>query len=127
MFPFLTALCMTLFVQAAPAAERDATVYGPFTAIQIDRDVVEDVLTEGDDVYVKVKQSHWSSEFRVKISNARSDSYRTWDSGEVEMAVKVYRSQQKNKLGYTYRISTAARFIEYWTDGRLILHLERTK
>ncbi len=41
------------------------------------------------------------------------------------MPIKVYHTQKKNKQGYTYRINTSAKFVEYWTNGELILLLER--
>ena len=115
-------LCLAL---AVSLAAREETRFGAFTAIQIDRDVVEDVQVDGDDVYVKVASKYHGSTFTVKISNARSEGYRSFADGQNEMPVKVYQSQQKNRLGHTYRVNTAARFIEYWTDGKLVLHLER--
>lgn len=116
------AICLALAV-VLTAQER--TEFGPFSAITIDRGVVEDVEVDGNDIFVKVVPEHRQATFAVKISNAKSDGYRSWDGGQNEMEVKVYQSQQRNRLGYTYRVNTAASFIEYWTNGKLVLHLER--
>jgi hypothetical protein len=101
--------------------------YGPFTALKLDTQIVEDVLVEGDNLYVKV-QSNWrTAGFTVKASNQNMADYRKWYDGTSEMAVKVYQSEKNNKQGCTYRISTTAPYIEYYVDGRLILQLERVK
>jgi len=115
-------LLMPVAVQAEQGAQ-----YGTFSAIKMDQEVVDHVLTEGNDIYVKVKQDHWGDEFMVKISNENMGSYRQWLNGTDEYPVKVYQSQQKGKQGYTYRINTGAKYVEYWTGGNLILHLERTQ
>ena len=101
--------------------------YGPFTAVKMDPEVVRDVVVEDNDIYVKVAESYWDEEFIVKISNDYMTNYRQWLNGAWEMPVKVYRSQQKNKQGYTYRINTGAGFVEYWTSGKLVLLLERVR
>ena len=115
--------CLLLGTGAGYADE--AVRFGPFTALKIDRSVVEGVLVEGNDIYVKVSKEYWHSDFAVKISNKNNEQYRKWANGELNMPVKVYRSQKNDKQGYTYRINTTARFVEYWLDGKLVLHLER--
>jgi hypothetical protein len=101
--------------------------YGPFTAVKMDPEVVRDVVVEDQDIYVKVAENYWSEEFIVKISNDYMTNYRQWFNGDWEMPMKVYRSQEKNKQGHTYRINTAAKFVEYWTGGKLVLLLERVR
>ena len=124
LFTVVLALCllMPVAVQA-----QEGTKYGTFSAIKMDEDVVDHVLTEGNDIYVKVHRDYWDEDFAVKISSGNMTDYRSWLDGEIEFPIKVYRSQQKNKQGYTYRINTAARFVEYWSADRLILHLERVQ
>jgi len=122
----LFAFFLTLFliVPALAAAEQGAK-YGTFSAIKMEQDVVEHVLTEGNDIWVKVARDHWDADFIVKISNENMTDYRSWLNGEMDYPVKVYHSQKREKQGYTYRINTSAPFVEYWTGDRLILHLER--
>jgi hypothetical protein len=121
-------LAMVMFAATIALAAAGETVeFGPFDAIHVDRDAVEDVQVDGDAIYVKVAPKLRQAEFTVKISNSKSAGYRAWGSGGNEMTVKVYQSRQKNRLGFTYRITTGARFVEYWTDGKLVLHLERVR
>jgi len=117
----LLGLCVTM----SWAGEGDN--YGPFTALKMDPEVVRDVTVEDNDIYVKVAESYWNEEFIVKISNDYMTNYRQWFNGAWEMPMKVYRSQERNKQGYTYRINTSARFVEYWTGGELVLLLERVR
>ena len=102
-----------------------AQTFGDFSAIKMDKDVVEDVFTQGNDIYLKINKAYWGATFKVKISNDNMSGYRQWSSGDEEMAVKVYQSQRQNRQGYTYRVNTAAKYVEYWMDGKLVLHLER--
>jgi hypothetical protein len=103
-----------------------AQKFGDFSAVKMDKEVVEDVFAQGNDIYVKINKTYWGAAFKVKISNEDMSGYRKWSSGEEEMTVRVYQSQKENRQGYTYRVNTAARYVEYWMDGNLVLHLERT-
>jgi hypothetical protein len=117
---FVTAILFCLVSTPAFAQQ-----HGDFSVLKMDRDVVEDVFVQGDDIYVKVDKAHWGATFTVKISNENKAGYRTWLSGAEEMPVKVYQSQKENRQGYTYRVNTAAKYVEYWMDGKPVLHLER--
>ena len=119
---WLLAISMLVCAVSAPAL---AQKFGDFTAIKMDKEVVGDVFTQGNDIYVKIDKPHWDATFRVKISNENMSGYRKWSSGDEAMTVKVYQSQKENRQGYTYRINTAAKYVEYWMDGKLVLHLER--
>jgi hypothetical protein len=122
LFPVLALMVMVpLTVQA-----QDQAKYGPFTALKLDAQVVEDVRVEGDNVYVKVQPDLRSATFTVKVADSNMADYRMVD-GTSEMTVKVYQGQQTDKQGYTYRVSTTAKYIEYYLDGKLILQLERAK
>jgi hypothetical protein len=68
-----------------------------------------------------------SATFTVKVADSNMADYRKWYDGTSEMTVKVYQGQQTDKQGYTYRVSTTAKYIEYYLDGKLILQLERAK
>ena len=117
-------LALCLFMPATVQAQQGANP-GTFSAIKMDQDVVDHVLTEGNDIYVKVQPDYWDAEFIVKISNENMGSYRQWLNGSWECPIQVYRSNQKGKQGYTYRINTGAKYVEYWTGGKMVLHLMR--
>jgi len=114
-----------LCLAPALAQAQDSTIYWPFTVLSVNEAIVKDVVIEGDDIYVKVNEDYWDIDVTVKLSDEYMESYRSWLNGDMEMPVKVYRSQVRNKQGHTYRINTSAKFVEYWYNGELILHLER--
>ncbi len=107
------------------AQAQDSTIYWPFTVLSVNEAIVEDVVIEGDDIYVKINPDYWDVDLSVKLSNEYMENYRSWLNGGMEMPIKVYHSQIRNKQGHTYRINTTAKFVEYWYNGELILHLER--
>ena len=119
---WLIAISVLACLVSVPAL---AQTFGDFSAIKMDKDVVEDVFTQGNDIYLKINKAYWGATFKVKISNDNMSVYRQWSSRDEEMAVKVYQSQRQNRQGYTYRVNTAAKYVEYWMDGKLVLHLER--
>lgn len=115
-----------LFLMVCVAAHAQQGMrYGSFFAIQLNNNYVDHVVAEGNDIYVKIKPAHQEANIIVRLSNENMNNYRTWLNGETEKEIKVYRSQIRNKKGYTYRINSSAPYIEYWADGYLILQLER--
>ena len=122
---FVTALALVLLCPIAAQAQ-DPARFGTFTALKMDKQVIEGVVVDGNDVYVKVDKNFWNASFTVKISNKNGADYRKWLGDKPEMVVKVYQTDKINKKGYTYKINSSARFIEYHMGGKLVLHLERT-
>jgi len=123
---FVAVLAFAFLCPIAVQAQEPAT-FGPFTALKIDKQVVQGVVADGDNVYVKVAEDFRDASFTVKISNKNGTDYRKWYGDKTEMVVKVYQTDKINKQGYTYKINSSARFIEYHMDGKLVLQLERTK
>ena len=124
--PVIILLAMALVIPVTASAQSSPN-FGPFKPLIMDQTVVQDVLVQDNEIYVKVAKDYWDKTLTVKISNEEKASYRTWNNGESEMAIKVYRAQQHKLLGYTYRINTSANYVEYWMDGRLVLHLMRIR
>jgi hypothetical protein len=123
---FAVLLISALFMPMGVLAQEE-TRCGDFSALTMDEEVVSDIFCEGNDIYLKINKAFWDADFIVRLSNANQMDYRAWLNGELDRVVKVYRSQQTDKQGYTYRINTSARFVEYWMGERLVLHLERTQ
>ena len=121
---FSVLFVLTLFLPVIVQAQEQIQ-FGDFSALQMDKEVVDHVFSEGNDIYVKITEDYWDASFTVRISNANRTDYRTWLDGALNRQVNVYRSNQKGKQGYTYRINTRAKFVEYWVADRLVLHLER--
>jgi hypothetical protein len=123
---FVVVLALAFLFPLAVQAQEGAK-FGPFTALKMDKQVVEDVIADGDNIYVKVAKDSWNASFTVKISNKNGAEYRKWAGDKPEMVVKVYQGPKSDKLGYTYRISTSAKYIEFYKEGKLVLQLERMK
>jgi hypothetical protein len=123
---FLVFLISILFIPATLQAQTQ-TQFGDFSALSIDQEVVDHVFSEGNNIYVKPTKDYLNATFTVRISNSNRTDYRTWLNGESERQVSVYQTQQTDKQGYTYRINTVAKFVEYWVGDRLILHLKRNQ
>jgi hypothetical protein len=123
---FAVLLIFALFMPMDGLAQEE-TQYGDFIALSMDKEVVSGVFSEGNDIYVKIHKAYWDADFIVRLSNANQMDYRPWLNGELDRVVKVYRSQQTDKQGYTYRINTVAKFVEYWVGDRLVLHLKRNQ
>jgi len=119
-------LALAFFVPFAVLAQ-EGMKFGPFTALKMDKQVVEGVVVEGDSVYVKVAKDFWGASFTVKISNKNGADYRKWSGDKTEMVVKVYQGPKADKQGHTYRIATSAKYIEFYKEGNLVLQLERVK
>jgi hypothetical protein len=123
---FAVLLIFALFMPMGGLAQEE-TQYGDFSALTMDEEVVSDVFCEGNNIYVKIHKAYWDADFIVRLSNANQMEYRTWLNGELDRVVRVYRSQQTDKQGYTYRINTVAKFVEYWVGDRLVLHMKRNQ
>ncbi len=50
-------------------------VYWPFSIIKVNQEIVEDLLIEGNDIYVKVSKDYWNADIVVKISNKYMENY----------------------------------------------------
>jgi len=104
--------------------QQTTSQYGNYTAISIDRNVVKDVIVKGKDIYVKLSPFYTSAVAR--ISNNKSSSYRKWYNGSLDNKLKISnKTSSKNKKGYTYRVNSSAKYIEYIINGKVVLHLKK--
>ena len=114
--------------QVAPeesAARETASNYGPYHAIAINRGIVRDVKVDKElNIHLQLFPEHKDKELVVKISNERFAGYRTWFHGGLEL---VYPANAgKTAYGWTDLVKTKAKYIEYWMDGSIFLHLKRS-
>ncbi len=112
----------------APQSEpvRDAMPeFGPYVAIAINRDVVRDVRVDDElNVHLQLNPAFKDKELVVKISNERFSSYREWDHGGLTLVSPA--NAGKPPYGWTDWVQVKAKYIEYWMDGEIFLHLKRT-
>ncbi len=105
-------------------ARRHASIW----ALSSDSDqsgVVRDVKVDKElNVYLQLYPAHKDKELVVKISNERFSSYREWVHGGLELVSPA--NAGKTPYGWTDWVQSKARYIEYWMDGEIFLHLKRT-
>ncbi len=126
--------CIEKYKPAARTASRQASPqpyyappampqYGNYTAIFIDRNIVQDVIAQGKDLYVKLPRG---SNITVRKSDNNRANYSNWYRGGLVKSLGLSNSNRgKNKAGYTYRVNTSAKFIEYHVNGQMVLQLRR--
>ena len=99
-------------------------VFGPYEAIAINREVVRDVKVDKElNIYLQLFPAHKDKELVVKISNERFSSYREWVHGGLELVSPP--NAGKTPYGWTDWVQAKAKYIEYWMDGEIFLHLKR--
>lgn len=106
------------------ATESEAKRFGPYEVVSINKAVVNDVKVESDgNVFLQLLPDHKDKELVVKISNEYFAGYRQWWHGKYDLVSPA--NQGKAPYGWTDRVNTGARYVEYWMDGDVILHLKR--
>ncbi|MEM9158515.1 MAG: hypothetical protein AAGB46_05650 [Verrucomicrobiota bacterium] len=108
-----------------PADEStEAPTFGPYVAISINSNIVRDVKVDKEEnVFLQLYPAHKDKELIVKISNERFASYRNWWHGKRELVSPANAGKQE--YGWTDRVQSKAKYIEYWMDGDVFLHLRR--
>lgn len=107
---------VALFMMAPVHAEQNL-----FNVLAQDTNLVRDVRSEGDNVWIKLAAANLDDEITVRISNKDKDFYRPWFTGSVDLVSKGFRGNDV----WSDRVQTGANFIEYWHNGELVLHLQR--
>ena len=106
-------------------AEKPKRVFGPYEAITFNPSVIHDVKVDNEgNVFLQLRPEFKDKELVVKISNEKFGSYRTWWHDGLELVSPA--NAGKSPMGWTDRVQVKARYIEYWMDGQVFLHLMRT-
>jgi hypothetical protein len=110
----------------APRAEARPT-FGPYEAIVMDKTVLQNVKVDPADgaIYLMFVPEKRGANVRIKISMAEGAEYRKWFTGEEELVALENGQRQPN--AWTDQVKTTANYIEYRGDGKLFLHLKKTK
>ena len=105
-------------------ARESMPVYGAYQAIAVNRDIIRDVRVDNmSNIFLQLDPEHKNKELVVKISSERFAEYRNWVHGGLELVSPA--NAGKTPLGWTDRVQTKAKYIEYWMDGSIFLHLKR--
>ena len=106
-------------------AQNEVPVFGPYQAIAINKNIVRDVKVDKSlNVYLQLHPDYKNKELTVKISNERFAGYRNWNHGGLELVSPA--NAGKTPYGWTDWVQSKAKYIEYWMDGTIFLHLMRT-
>ena len=115
-----------LFILAGEALGQERGQFGPFRALLINREVVEGVFAREGRIHVLLSSEAMRRHIVVKASDAKGSQYRVWAGGRTEQVLGKGPSPGGLHDSANW-VETSARYVEYWFDGELILHLERVR
>ena len=92
-----------------------------FNILAQDEAVVKEVKSEAGNVWIKLAPNYLTDSITLRISNQNQDSYRKWFNNEKDLVSSGFRGRNV----WSDRVQTKARYIEYWHNNVLVLHLER--
>ncbi len=106
------------------AQDAAKTEFGPYVALSRDANIVHDVkVEENGRIYLLLNPNFKEKEITLKNSSANKSGYRKWHNGEFELISPA--NQGKAPGEYTDWVTTSGNYIEYYMDGKLILHLAK--
>jgi hypothetical protein len=103
-----------------PTSERS---FGPWEAVLFDGAALQNVKVTGDDIFIMLQPAHRNNKITMKASMAKGGPYRKWFTGN-----EVLESQQNDGRAadiWSDSIQSSANYIEYFSNGKLFLHLKR--
>jgi hypothetical protein len=107
------------------AAGVSTEIFGPYTVLVRNEDIVKNVkVNENGRIYLLLNSDHREKEIILKNSNYNKRGYRNWFNGEHELISPANQGKALNE--YTDWVDTTSNFIEYYMEGKLILHLAKT-
>ena len=122
---FLLSAIALFFCAGLAADESKTETFGPYTAIERDKDIVKDVrIADNGRIYLLLNPDHKEKEIILKNSNYQGRGYRNWFNGKQELISPANQGKAANE--YTDWVETTANFVEYYMEGKLILHLGKT-
>ncbi len=92
-----------------------------FNILTQNNSVVTDLRTDEENVWIKLASEHTSEPITVRISDKNKDFYRPWFHGNVDLVSTGFRGNNV----WSDRVQTKAKYVEYWLNDELVLHLER--
>lgn len=98
--------------------------FGAYVALAINSEVVKGVKhDEEDKVWLLLNPAFKEKELQLKISQSQGADYRKWYTGSEILISAANQGKAANE--WADWIRTQSPYIEYWMDGKLILHLKR--
>ncbi|MDQ8180153.1 hypothetical protein [Pelagicoccus sp. SDUM812005] len=116
---FALSLSLNLFAQSA-----EKTEFGPYVALTRDSNIVKDVkVEENGRIYLLLNPDFKEKAITLKNSSGNKSGYRKWHNGEFELISPANQGKAPNE--YTDWVTTSGNYVEYYMDGKLILHLAK--
>lgn len=106
-------------------AQEQKTEFGPYVALVRDANIVRDVKVEDNGrIYLLLNPAFKEKEIILKNSSGLKSGYRKWYTGEFELISAA--NQGKAPDEYTDWVTTSGNYVEYYMEGKLILHLKKS-
>lgn len=106
--------------------DSELETYGPYTAVVRDVEIVRDVkVAENGRIYLLLNPEHKEKEIILRNSNFFKSGYRNWFNGKQELVSPANQGKAPNE--YTDWVETTGNYVEYYMEGKLILHLAKTE
>lgn len=117
-------VALAVFWMSALVSTAENPRFGPYEAIHINSDVIRGVKVDEDrKIWLLLNPAHREKELILKASNAEGGGYRKWDNGSEELVSEANQDKAPNQ--WTDWVRTRAPYVEYWMDGKKILHLKK--
>ena len=119
---------LLVFIGFVPfvSAEEANPVFGAYEAIVYDSDMLQGVQVDGvGDIFIMFQPDKTDTQLVLRISMQESAQYRNWFTGDTDLVAQENSGRAPNT--WTDRVQTTSKFIEYWADGKLFLHLKKIK
>ena len=122
----ITILVILIVGAMAQLKAAEKIFFEPYEAIAIDSGVIRGVkVEESGKIWLLLNPEHRGRKLTLRISEEEGAGYRKWHSGEYDLISPA--GQDKKANDWTDWIETQATYIEYWMDGKKILHLKKVK
>ena len=116
------------FIGLAPfVSAKDANpIFGSYEAIVYDAEVLQGVQVDGvGDIFIMFQPDKTDTQLILRISMSQGAQYRNWFTGDTDLVAQENSGRAPNT--WTDRVQTTSKYIEYWADGKLFLHLKKIK
>ncbi|NBD38936.1 MAG: hypothetical protein GVY10_10235 [Verrucomicrobia bacterium] len=123
---YFSLLALGLVLMSAVSAIAENPRFGPYEAIEINPDVIRGVKVDDENrIWLLLNPKYKEKELVLRISNRKGAGYRDFENGKKELISPA--NQGKRAHAWTDWLRTEAAYVEYWMDGRKVLHLKKVE
>lgn len=118
---FLSLISLISFLFAFTAHALDTAQGIVVDILAQDETVVQEVRSKGDNIFIKLAPAYLADSITVRTSDKNQDAYRIWFNNEQNLV----SNRVRGKNAWSDRVQTQAKYIEYWHNNVLVLHLQK--